>query len=105
MTRYAAKGESALQLGGKTGSKSASSGDSESDSESDLESLVQQWDNPEPFVVLHEVSSADIDELGHTNNVCYLSWLERCAWEHSAAVGYDVDNMLAINHALSLIHI
>lgn len=58
------------------------------------------WDRPNPFVVFHEVGDADIDELGHTNNVCYLGWLERCAWGHSAAVGYDVDNMLAINHAM-----
>ena len=96
MTRYATKGESALQLGGKTdattGSKSTSS--------SREASLTQHWDHPDPFVVVHEVSSADIDELGHANNVCYPSWLERCAWEHSAAVGYDVDNMLAINHAM-----
>ena len=58
------------------------------------------WDRPNPFTVFHEVASGDIDELGHTNNVCYLAWLERCAWAHSAAVGFDVHNMLAINHAM-----
>ena len=58
------------------------------------------WDLPEPFVVQHQVSDADIDALGHTNNVCYLAWLERCAWAHSAAVGFAVDQMLAINRAM-----
>jgi len=58
------------------------------------------WDFPEPFVISHTVSAEDIDELGHTNNVCYLGWLERCAWAHSAAVGFDVQQMLALNRAM-----
>lgn len=67
---------------------------------SGADKLRIEWDKPNPFVVFHEVGGTDIDELGHSNNVCYLSWLERCAWEHSAAVGFDVHNMLAINHAM-----
>ena len=58
------------------------------------------WDYPEPFVVTHTVGADDIDELGHTNNVCYLAWLERCAWAHSAAVGFDVQQMLGLNRAM-----
>ncbi len=58
------------------------------------------WDYPDPFVIRHVVSAADIDELGHTNNVCYLAWLERCAWAHSAAAGFDVQQMLAVNRAM-----
>lgn len=58
------------------------------------------WDYPEPYVVTHRVTTADTDALGHSNNVCYLAWLERCAWEHSAAVGFDIEQMLAINRAM-----
>ena len=33
------------------------------------------------------------DRLGHTNNVCYLSWLEAIAWEHmeQLACGWAVN--------------
>jgi len=58
------------------------------------------WDFPEPFIISHTVAADDIDELGHTNNVCYLAWLERCAWAHSAAVGFDVQQMLGFNRAM-----
>jgi len=58
------------------------------------------WDHPDPFVIRHVVDGEDIDALGHTNNVCYLAWLERCAWAHSAAVGFAVDQMLAVNRAM-----
>jgi len=72
----------------------------QSSDQSALANSAIQWDRPSPFTVFHEVVTDDIDELGHTNNVCYLAWLERCAWAHSAAVGFDVHNMLAINHAM-----
>jgi len=58
------------------------------------------WDYPEPFAVSHQVTNADTDALGHSNNVCYLAWLERCAWEHSAAVGFNTQQMLDINRAM-----
>lgn len=58
------------------------------------------WDYPEPFVIRHVVSGEDIDELGHANNVCYLAWLERCAWAHSAAAGFNVEQMLDVNRAM-----
>lgn len=74
----------------------------ESNNKSSTSALDQSidWDFPEPFVITHTVSPEDIDELGHTNNVCYLVWLERCAWAHSAAVGFDVQQMLALNRAM-----
>jgi len=62
--------------------------------------LELAWDFPDPFVIEHTVDAEDIDALGHTNNVCYLAWLERCAWAHSAAVGFDVEQMLRLNRAM-----
>lgn len=47
------------------------------------------WDFPDPFTVDLVVAEADIDVMGHTNNVAYLAWLERVAWAHSQAAGLD----------------
>jgi len=40
------------------------------------------WGLPNPFLKEIEVGREETDRLGHTNNVCYLSWLESIAWEH-----------------------
>ena len=58
------------------------------------------WDHPEPFVINHRVTPADTDALGHANNVGYLDWLQRCAWEHSTDVGFDIDRMVELNRAM-----
>lgn len=61
-----------------------------------------QWDRPQPFVVEIEVEPRHIDALGHTNNVHYLDWLQQCAWQHSTAVGYDEDEMVATGCAMAV---
>jgi acyl-CoA thioester hydrolase len=53
-------------------------------SESNLE-----WDVARPFVERVRVGDGDLDQFGHTNNVVYLSWLERVAWSHSVSLGLD----------------
>lgn len=50
---------------------------------------MTDWDFPEPHLVSVTVSSADIDIMGHTNNVVYLRWLEQLAWSHSNHLGLD----------------
>jgi len=45
-------------------------------------SIELPWRLPKPFIKQIEVAPEDTDRLGHTNNVCYLSWLEAIAWEH-----------------------
>ena len=47
------------------------------------------FDVPDPYVEVWRVGEADIDRLGHTNNVVYLGWLEAVAWAHSEALGLD----------------
>jgi acyl-CoA thioester hydrolase len=47
------------------------------------------WDTQNPFVLNLEVTEADIDLMGHTNNVVYLRWLEQAAWAHSESLGLD----------------
>ena len=50
---------------------------------------VLPWDYDKPFVIGLTVAEADIDVMGHTNNVTYLRWLEQVAWAHSTALGLD----------------
>lgn len=49
------------------------------------------WDVPAPFVELATIDAADVDRFGHTNNVVYLSLLERVAWAHSESLGLDFE--------------
>ena len=46
------------------------------------------WDHPDPFTINVTAQAQDTDSYEHVNNVVYIRWLERCAWAHSAAVGF-----------------
>jgi acyl-CoA thioester hydrolase len=48
------------------------------------------WDVAEPFIQPVTVQAGDLDDFGHTNNVVYLSWLERVAWAHSVSLGLSM---------------
>lgn len=37
------------------------------------------------------VQPGDIDAQGHASNVSVVSWMNAAAWEHSKAVGWDVE--------------
>jgi acyl-CoA thioester hydrolase len=50
------------------------------------------WDVATPFTQAVTVAESDLDRFGHTNNVVYLSWLERVAWAHSLSLGLDFDD-------------
>ena len=41
------------------------------------------------------VRAADIDAYGHVNNAVYLTWLDRVAWSHSAALGVPLERLHA----------
>lgn len=51
----------------------------------------------QPFVMALTVSEADIDAQNHASNVAILSWMNRAAWEHSRALGYDVQQYRDLN--------
>lgn len=48
-----------------------------------------KWDYPSPFTINVTVKPDYIDEFQHTNNVVYLTWMAKAAWEHSKALGLD----------------
>lgn len=49
------------------------------------------WDFPDPFIVRVTVKPDYIDDFRHTNNVVYLTWMAKVAWDHSKALGLDFE--------------
>jgi len=62
--------------------------------------LDQRWDYPHPHILFTRVQAADIDGLQHTNNVVYVDWCQRAAWDHSVALGLDLERYRALNRAM-----
>lgn len=61
------------------------------------------WDLPDPYVIDLEVLPEDIDGLGHANNAVYVTWLERCAWQHSAFLGLDIEHYRQLDRAMAVL--
>lgn len=64
-------------------------------------SALPDWDYPTPHVVTIEVLAADIDAYDHVNNSVYLSWLDRAAWSHSAALGLSLEQCVALRRGMA----
>ncbi|MCC7192703.1 MAG: acyl-CoA thioesterase [Phycisphaeraceae bacterium] len=47
------------------------------------------FDQPDCFVYETTVQPEAIDGQGHVNNAVYVQWMDRAAFAHSCAVGYD----------------
>ncbi|MFW8590090.1 acyl-CoA thioesterase [Glaciecola sp. 2405UD65-10] len=59
-----------------------------------------QWQRPKPFIRNWQISSSNIDHYQHTNNVAYLSRLEKLAWEHSKALGLQFEDYQKADRAM-----
>ncbi|HEY4262885.1 MAG TPA: acyl-CoA thioesterase, partial [Schlesneria sp.] len=44
----------------------------------------------------HTVATADLDDLGHANNISYLKWMQSAALAHSAAQGWPAEAYAAL---------
>lgn len=55
------------------------------------------WDVVYPHVLPVTVQPQDTDGMGHTNNVAYLGWLERVAWDHSHKLGMNLERYRALD--------
>ncbi|WP_462379083.1 acyl-CoA thioesterase [Pseudomonas sp. Marseille-QA0892] len=55
-----------------------------------------------PFTLDIQVGSADVDGLGHVNNAVYVTWMERCAWAHSEALGIGLDVYQSLDRAMAV---
>lgn len=58
------------------------------------------WDHPDPFIHEVEVEPRHIDDFQHTNNVVYLTWMAKTAWEHSRALGLDFASYARLNRGM-----
>jgi acyl-CoA thioester hydrolase len=62
--------------------------------------LDPRWDYPQPHVLYTRVQAGDIDGLQHTNNTVYVDWCQRAAWNHSVALGLDLERYRALDRAM-----
>lgn len=58
------------------------------------------WDHPAPFIHEVAVEAQHIDDFQHTNNVVYLGWMAKTAWEHSKALGLDFAVYARLNRGM-----
>ena len=59
------------------------------------------WDFPNPHILTLEVVASDIDAYDHVNNAVYLSWFDRVAWSHSAALGVTLEECVRIRRGMA----
>ena len=59
------------------------------------------WDLPNPHVLTLEVVASEIDAYNHVNNSVYLSWFDRVAWSHSAAIGISLEECTRIRRGMA----
>lgn len=60
-----------------------------------------QLDHPGAHVVALAVQAGDIDAYGHVNNAVYLTWLDRAAWSHSAALGVPLERCVTLRRGMA----
>jgi acyl-CoA thioester hydrolase len=61
------------------------------------------WDLPAPYLASVEVLPADIDAYQHVNNAVYMTWFDRAAWEHSAALGLPIEKCLQLDRGMAVL--
>jgi acyl-CoA thioester hydrolase len=59
------------------------------------------FDLPTPHLIELQVQPAEIDAYGHVNNAVYLTWLDRVAWSHSAALGVPLEQCLTVRRGMA----
>jgi acyl-CoA thioester hydrolase len=66
-------------------------------------SVAAEWDLPTPFVASLAVTPADIDAYDHVNNAVYMTWFDRSAWQHSAALGLPMEQCLQLDRGMAVL--
>ena len=59
------------------------------------------FEHPSAHVIELEVEAQDIDAYGHVNNAVYLTWLDRAAWSHSAALGVPLERCVTLRRGMA----
>jgi acyl-CoA thioester hydrolase len=66
-------------------------------------SAVGEFDLPAPHVIELAVGAPDIDAYNHVNNAVYVTWCDRIAWDHSAALGLSLERCLEIDRGMAVV--
>ncbi len=67
------------------------------------QSLSQlSWLAPNPHVVKWTIEQQHIDHYQHTNNVAYVSQLERLAWDHSNQLGLNIEDYRELDRGMAI---
>ena len=61
------------------------------------------FDLPAPHILDLTVDAADIDAYNHVNNAVYVTWCDRIAWDHSAALGLPLARCLEIDRGMAVV--
>jgi acyl-CoA thioester hydrolase len=62
---------------------------------------MADYDFPAPHLIELEAGAGDIDAYDHVNNAVYLTWLDRAAWSHSAALGVPLERCVALRRGMA----
>ena len=62
---------------------------------------MADFEHPAAHVIELTVRAEDIDDYAHVNNAVYLTWLDRAAWSHSAALGVPLECCLALRRGMA----
>ena len=60
-------------------------------------------DLPSPHCYDVTVLAADIDSYQHVNNAVYVTWCDRAAWHHSAALGLPIERCLELDRGMAVV--
>jgi acyl-CoA thioester hydrolase len=59
------------------------------------------FDFPAAHLIELSVEPGDIDAYDHVNNAVYLTWFDRVAWSHSAALGIPLEQCLTLRRGMA----
>lgn len=59
-------------------------------------------DLPSPHLTNIVVEESHIDAYRHVNNAVYVTWCDRSAWHHSAALGLPIERCLELGRGMAV---
>lgn len=62
-----------------------------------------RFDLPDPHLLALRVVDDDIDAYQHVNNAVYITWCDRVAWDHSAALGLPIERCLELDRGMAVV--
>jgi acyl-CoA thioester hydrolase len=65
--------------------------------------LSIRFDLPDPHLLNIAVDDGDIDAYDHVNNAVYVTWCDRAAWHHSAALGLPIERCLQLDRGMAVV--